>query len=381
MENRVERRAARAGVGRRRLLRTGGIMGGGLAAAFLAACGGGDNKPAAQSTSAPSGTRAAAGTTAAGGTTVAAATKPTGTVTVVQGVDANTLDPSFTNATPEANILYHVFETVLWRDPKTLLPAPRAAASFKNVDPLTWEFKLNPNMKFHDGTPADAEAAKFSIDRVAKAKIGDRNTVPSFARQVNYEETQVVDAVTFRIKLKAPSAILTDQLTSVPLLPPSVYNDESADNLAKVAQKPIGSGAWKFVEWKKDQQMVFDVNPAYYGAPPAFEKVIFKPVGETSTRILQLKNGEADVIVNVPPDNAADIDKSDKARISSVDGLRKIFVGLRADRNKALADKRVRQAINYALNWDAISRARPTPTMSTRPSRCSRRPVTAAASA
>src|SRR5262249_41630684 len=130
-----------------------------------------------------------------------------------------------------------------------------------------------------------------------------------------------------------------------------------ADNLGKVQAKPIGSGPWKFGEWKKDQQMVFELNSTYWGRAPSFEKIIFKPVGETSTRILQLKNGEADLIVNVPPDKADGVNKGDKTRISSGDGLRKIFVGMRMDRSQALADKRVRQAINYALNWDAISRA------------------------
>ncbi len=349
-----EHRAARGlGLNRRGFVRGGIAVGGGLTAAWLAACGGGDTKEETRSTAAPAAGAGSAPQTAA--TTGPA--KPTGTVTIVQGVDANTLDPSFVNATPETNINLHMFDTLLWRDPKTLKPVPRLATEFKNVDPLTWEFKLRPNAKFHDGTALDGEAVKFSMDRYAKEKIGEKVAVPRIRRTMSYDKVEVVDATTIRIKTTAPSAVLPDILTGIPMVSPAAYQDESADNLGKVQSKPVGSGPWKFVEWQKDQRLVMEVNPTWWGPPVAFERIVFRPIGETSTRILALKNGEVDLIVNVPPDNVADVDKSDKARISSVEGLRKIFVGMRTDKHPALGDKRVRQAINYGLNWDAISRA------------------------
>lgn len=334
---------------RRRFVAATGTAG---AVAFAAACGGSDDKGSSTSaTQAPGGQAAGAGTQAAG-TQAAASQKPTGQVTVVQGVDANTLDPSFRNATPESNIMLHIFDTLLWRDPKSLKPVPWLAQEFKNVDPTTWEFKLRPNATFHDGTKLDAEAVKFSLDRTAKESIGGKPTVPRIRRTMAYDKTDVVDATTLRIKTTTPSPVLTDILTGLEILSPAAY---AAD--AEVQAKPVGSGPWKLVEWQKDQRLVLEVNPNWWGKPVAFERVIFRPVGETSTRILQVTNGEADVIVNVPPDNASQVDKSDKSRISKVDGLRKIFVGIRQEKQPALADKRVRQAMNHAINWDAISRA------------------------
>lgn len=334
-------------ISRRKAVQLAGVGGAGLAAGVVVGCGDDDDEASPGATE----------PTKAGVQPTVAVVKPTGTVTVVQGVDANTLDPQFSNATPEFTILYHVFAPILWRDAKTLKPVPWAAETFKNVDPLTWEFKLRPNMKFHDGTPVDAEAARFSLERWATETIGGKPTVPRPRRTISYDKTEVVDTLTFRIKTTAPAPILTDELTAVMLLPPSVYKDDSAANLAKIAANPVGSGPYKFVEWKKDQQLTVEVNPAWWGKTQSFEKIVFKPVGETVTRILQLKNGEADLIVNVPPDNAADIDKSDKARMSRVQGLRKIFVGIRTEKHPALADKRVRQALNYAVNFDAINRA------------------------
>lgn len=335
----------RAGLDRRRFIAATGAAG---AAAFVAACGGGDDDK-------PSTPAAGQATQAAGGTAAAAATtqqKPTGTVTVVQGVEANTLDPSFLNATPEGNINLHIFDTLLWRDGKSLKPVPRLASEFKSVDPTTWEFKLRPNVTYHDGTKLDSEAVKFSLDRTSKESIGGRPTVPRIRRTMAYDKVEVVDATTFRIKTTTPSPVLPDILTGVTIVSPTAY---AAD--AEVQAKPVGSGPWKLVEWQKDQRLVLEVNPNWWGPPVAFERIIFKAVGETSTRILQLKNGEADVIVNVPPDSAADVDKGDKSRISKVSGLRKIFVGIRTEKHPALADKRVRQAMNHALNFDAINRA------------------------
>jgi peptide/nickel transport system substrate-binding protein len=180
--------------------------------------------------------------------------------------------------------------------------------------------------------------------------------VSTFARQVGYDRTEIVDSLTFRIKTTAPCAILTDQLTSLPMLPPAYYESESADNLSRVNQQPLGSGAWKFVEWQKDQRIVLEANTGWWNGPPPFERVVFRPIAESSTRILALKTGEVDLIVNVPPDSVAAIKKGERTRVSSVEGPRKIFVGMRTDK-QPLGDKRVRQALNYALNFDAINRA------------------------
>lgn len=346
-------RIERARLNRRRFVAATGTAG---AAAFLAACGGGDDDAGSSSTTGQSQSSGTTGTAAAGGQ---AATKPTGTVTIVQGVEANTLDPAIFNATPESVILSHVMDTLLWRDAKTLKPVPWLAQEFKNVDPTTWEFKLRQNVKFHDGTPVNSEAVKFSLDRWGKEKVGSKVTRPRPRRTVSYDSVEVVDATTFRIKTSAPAPTLLDALTGADasIISPAAYTDESDDNLAKVAAKPVGSGPWKLVDWQKDQRMTLEVNPEWWGPTVAFEKIVFRPIGETSTRILALKNGEADVIVNVPPDNAPDIEKGSNTRLSKVNGLRKIFVGLRVDKHPALGDKRVRQAINHAMNWDAISRA------------------------
>lgn len=347
----------RNGLDRRRFIAATGVAG---AATFVAACGGGGSSTSGGSTS-------SSATQAAGSSSQAASAPkgPTGTVTVAQGVDANLLDPVFTNATPESNINLQIFDTLAYRDAKTLKPAPHVLESFKALNDTTWELKVRKDIKFHDGTPGNAEAVKFTLDRTAAVpvpgirtelgKVGGKTIVPSFRGLTNYQSSEVVDDYTVKVNLGGPSAIFPDQLTTIMLTPPSYYKDESEANIKKVADRPLGSGPYKFVEWKKDDSLTLEANTEYWGTKPVFQKIVFKPVRETSTRLLRLQQGEADIIVNVPPDQISVVEKGGGV-VSDVKGQRKIFVGMRADR-PPLNDKRVRLALNHAVNFDAINKA------------------------
>src|SRR5579859_1472627 len=278
-------------------------------------------------------------------------------VVVMQGVDANTLDPSFRNSTPEFNINAHVFNMMTWRDAKSLKIVPEFITSWTLVDDLTWDFKITSGAKFHDGTAVDAEAVAFSLTRIAKKQIGGKSTIQgTFTDLTGFVSATPVDATTVRMKTSVPAAIVPDLLTVMEVVPPSAYSDESPENLAKLATTPVGSGAYKLAEWVKDDHITLEAFDGYWGPKPAFKTVIIKPVAELSTRVLALQNGQADVIVNVAPDQAAIVDKSELRRISKVAGGRNIFVGMRVDR-PVLTDKRVRQAFNYAFNFDAVNRA------------------------
>jgi peptide/nickel transport system substrate-binding protein len=287
----------------------------------------------------------------------APATISAGEVVVMQGVDANTLDPAFRNSTPEFNINAHIFNFHTWRDAKTLKIVPEFVKEWKLVDDRTWELAIQSGAKFHDGTQADAEAVTFSLTRQAKQQVGGKPTIQgTFGRLASFDSAEAVNATTVRVKTKDPAAILPDLLASVEVMPPSNYADESEANLAKIATRPAGSGPYRLVDWVKDDRVVLEAFDGYWGPKPAIKTVIIKPVAELSTRVLALQNGQADVIVNLAPDQAPIVERSERGRVSKVAGGRNIFVGMRCDR-PFFADKRVRQAFNYALNFDAVNRA------------------------
>jgi peptide/nickel transport system substrate-binding protein len=350
---------------RRRILQLGALAGGTAALTpWLIACSSSNNNnntSGGAATKAPA-TQAGQATPASGTATrpaaspAAAAPKaPTGQAVILQGTDVNFMDPEFRNSVPEANVNAHIFDYFLWQNPKTLKQEPWIIESWKRIDPLTWEFKVKSGAKFHDGTNLDAEAVAFSLTRHAKPKLGGKPTIASFGKLVNFDSAKAVDKTTAQMKTTLPTAesFLLYQLASYEVMPPSVYTDESDANLAKVAANPVGSGPYKFVEWVKDDHLTMQAFDGYWGKKPGFAKLIWKPVGQVETRVLALQKGEADIIVNVPPDQVDDVKKF--ANVSSIAGGRNIFIGLRTD-HKPLDDKRVREAMNYGFNFDAVNK-------------------------
>lgn len=352
---------------RRSVLKLSAIAGGAALAPWLIACGSSNNnKNAGKATQAP--TQAApAGSAPAGGSATAAAQPsgtaaaaasnkaPAGQAVILQGADVNFMDPEFRNSVPEFNINQHIFDTFLWQNGKTLKQEPWIIESWKSIDPLTWEFKVKSGAKFHDGSDVNADAVAFSLTRHSKAKIGGKPTIASFGKLINFDSASAVDATTVRMKTTAPVAesFLTYQLASYEVMPPSAYTDESDANLAKVSANPVGSGPYKFVEWVKDDHLTMQAFDGYWGKKPAIAKLIWKPVTQVETRLLALQKGEADIVVNVPPDLVDDVKKY--ANVASIAGGRNIYIGMRCD-HKPFDDKRVRQAMNYAFNFDAVNK-------------------------
>lgn len=310
--------------------------------------------PDDEATEAPEGADATATTADSSGSTGGG--EATGEVVIMQGVDANTLDPLLRNSTPEFNINVHIFDMFLNRDPVTLEILPSIVESWDTIDELTWEFKLVEDAMFHDGTPVNAEAAVFTFERANQEQIGEAGRVQSIANQIGYESAEAVDEYTFRVTTTKPAAIFPDLLTSFEICPPSAYEDDSAENIANVAQNPVGSGPYKFVEWVRDDHITLEVNPDYWGTPPSIKTVTFRPVPELTARVVALQNDEAQIVVNLAPDVVQQVEDGESTRVSQVTGGRNIFIGIRCDR-PPFDDVRVRQALNYAVDWDSIKEA------------------------
>src|SRR5919204_1612144 len=137
-----------------------------------------------------------------------------GTVVVAQGVDPTTLDPHNHQETPAANLAFNIFDGLLERD-QDLKLVPLLAESYKIAAPTAWEFKLRKGVKFHNGEPFDAEAVKFSWERMVDPKLKLRGASP----YAPVDRVEVVDPYTVRIHTKAPWPIL-DTLATLPIVAP-----------------------------------------------------------------------------------------------------------------------------------------------------------------
>jgi peptide/nickel transport system substrate-binding protein len=273
------------------------------------------------------------------------------TAVVLQGVDATTLDPHMSSSLPEANMLLHLFDTLTTYDDEMKL-VPNLAESFRNLptDRTVWEFKLRPNVKFSNGEPLDAAAVKFSFDRGMNPQIGRGNTT-YLNNNLNIREVRVVDALTVHVVNRAPSPVVPGFLTEYHIAPPKYYSETP---LPQVATRPIGSGPYRLVEWRKDEQVVMEANPNFWGPKPTIRRIIWRPVPESYSRINELLRGNADIVVNVPPDLVDPVNRVQKA--ISIQGGRRIFIGITQYNHPALRDRRFRQALNYAIDVDAIAK-------------------------
>lgn len=274
------------------------------------------------------------------------------TVVIAQAVDAYSMDPAKHSNFPTANILFQLYDGLVTQD-ETGAIVPALATEWSNPDQLTWRFKLRDGVTFHNGELFNAEAVKASFDRALNPDF----KAPYHSRISHITAVEVVDELTVDLKTAAPfpTMLLSLYEASFPaLIVPPAYSAENDG--AEIAAKPVGTGPYKFVEWLKDERVVLEANPDYWGGKPAIEKVIFRPIAETRTRIAELTSGGVDVVVDVPPEDMAALEGA-ATKIATVASDSLYFLAFDTTRDTPLNDKRVRQAINHAVDVDAIQEA------------------------
>ena len=269
------------------------------------------------------------------------------TLTVAQQNDATTLDPQKQGKMPDMNILINMFDTLVTRDENNQL-APSLATAWKATSDTVWEFTLRKDVKFHNGEPFNAAAAKFSLDRLA-----DPATKSPIAELKNVKAVNVVDDTTIAITTDGPDPILpTKMVLFGGVMMPPQYVKEKGDDF--VAKNPVGTGPYKFVSWAKDNQVVMEANAGYFRGAPKFKKLIFRTIPNVADMVAALKAGEIDIAAaGITGDIATSLKGNPDISIVMSDWIRTFFISL--DTSVAPLDKKeVRQALNYAVDVQAI---------------------------
>jgi peptide/nickel transport system substrate-binding protein len=272
----------------------------------------------------------------------AAAPAAAGQIVIAIGGDPSTLDPQAADDGNERAVNENIYETLVARDPKTMELVPNLAESWKELDATTWEFKLRQGIKFHNGELFNANAAAFSINRVIDPNF--KSELISYFSTI--KEARVVDDNTIHVITTGPDPTVPARLYFLKMVPP-VY---SAD--ANFGTKPVGTGPYKFVEWIRDDHVTLEANLDYWGATkPSIAKVTIRPIKEEVTRLAALKAGEVDLVRGLIPEYVNEVPKA-----VSTPGLE--FPWLRLNCLVGpLADKRLRQAINYAIDKEALAQS------------------------
>jgi peptide/nickel transport system substrate-binding protein len=277
---------------------------------------------------------------------------PKGQVVVALGTDVLTLDPHMHNDRVMLIIGWHLFDNLISRDPLTMKPVPHLAESWHLVNERTWEFKLRLGVKFHSGEPFNAATVKYNFERVLNLdrKSPQRGTIDWLDR------VEIIDDYTVRLMTKEPYPIVPERLTNVQMIPAS-YVKEVGD--AEFANKPVGSGPYRFESWSKGQRVVLQANTDYWKGPPAVQTVIFRTIPEAATQVAELLAGTVDLIRTIPPDQIASVEASGVAYVSKAPILRVVYLsvdclGRDPTSQVALKDLRVRQAIAHAIDPEGI---------------------------
>jgi peptide/nickel transport system substrate-binding protein len=268
---------------------------------------------------------------------------------VLMPVGADTLDPHFATSTIEWNILMNVQEALAARD-GDMRPVPALAESWEvDTSKKAWTFHLRQGVKFQNGESLDARAVKYTFERMRDKKLNPPITVPN---RIALERVEEVDARTVRIHTQMPIAFLPVWLVNAFILPPKHY---SSTPPGEVRGKPVGTGPYKLTEWLKGDRVRMEANLEWWKGKPKIPAVVWRPVPVPSARLVAMESGEADLITEITVEQAKVLQgKRGGISVFSVQGGRRVYIGIRTDWGP-FGDRRVRQAMNYAVNFESIT--------------------------
>ncbi|MEO1103228.1 MAG: ABC transporter substrate-binding protein [Pseudomonadota bacterium] len=248
-----------------------------------------------------------------------------------------------------------LFDMLIYRNPETFEYEPLLATEWSQIDDLTWEFKLREGVTFHDGSPFTAEDVAWTLTTYADPETGARSQ-----RSVSWIDTvEAVDDTTVRITSKQPfPSALEFVAGSLPIYP-SDYAQEVG--LEAFSQAPIGTGPYRLEEASGGTYTLKAFENYFEGGGkgmPSIETLVVRIIPDTATRIAEVIGGNVEWIWNVPADQVPQLDSlpSLKAELGSTMRIAMVTLDAagRANADTPLADPKVRQAINHAIDRDAI---------------------------
>lgn len=263
------------------------------------------------------------------------------------GTDARTLDPQYVTDIPTARVVTQIHETLVGRDKAGAIKGVLAESWDVSEDGKVWTFHLRKGLEFHDGTPFNAAAVKFSYDRIR----AEKTAAPRASIMLPIAAVDVVDDYTINVTTHERFAPLLSQLSAYPL---SIISPKAGEALnADYSKAPAGTGPFKLESWSPGERINLVANKAYWGDAPKIEGVEFLVVPEDSTRLLKLMAGEADIISNISPMMLDSLSNSPEIKVLNETGIRTIYAGFNV-KMKPFDDIRVRQAIAHAIDTKSI---------------------------
>jgi peptide/nickel transport system substrate-binding protein len=292
-------------------------------------------------------------------------------IKVARTGDSLTLDPHAQNEGPTHALAHQIYEPLVIRDAAGKMLPALAVSWGITADPLVWEFKLRPGVKFHDGTPFTVDDVIFSYNRALQPTSDMKQLLSSV------DQMTKVDDFTLRIKTKGPNPLLPNNLGDLFIMSKAWTEKNNATKVQDFKAKEEnfsvrnanGTGPFVLVTREPDVKTVMKRNDAYWGlatTPNDITELTFMPLKTDATRVAALLSGEVDFVQDVPVQDIERLRQDQKLQVKIGAENRSIFLGMNVGDaelstsdikgKNPFADKRVRQAINMTVNRAAIQR-------------------------
>ena len=287
------------------------------------------------------------------------------TLIIAIGADQTGMDPQTVQNNESGFVMSTIYDSIVNYKPGSSEVGPGLAESWTiSPDGKVYTFKIRRGVKFHDGTPMNARTVAEDIDRAINPNnpcyVLNRKGVDTYddftfgsAKDGTVAKMDVVDDYTLRFTLPQPNAPFLSSLAMVwqGIVSPVATKKYNCD----AGQHPVGTGPFKFVEAVRNDHITVEANADYWGGRPKVARIIFKIVPESATRMLMLERNQVQILADVPPSDYPRVTGNAQLKIYRQPGLTILGVGMSNDVGP-LQDKRVRQAMNYAVDKDAINK-------------------------
>jgi peptide/nickel transport system substrate-binding protein len=271
------------------------------------------------------------------------------TFRIAIGIDPDTLDPAQGTTTTVDNIVDYMAETLIAIDREGALVPVLATEWTTAEDGLSLTLTLREGVTFHDGTELTAEVVQWNLERLLDPAV----RVPRRGPYTVIDSVEAVDSHTVRLNLNTPAPYLAGALTQTTAAILSPNSVEAAGNSYENITRPVGTGPYEFSERTQGERVVVTRFDDYWGEQPYYERVIFQIVPEATTRESLLLAGQVDMMILPPASDIPALEANPQVEMVLGPSNRTIFIVINTQK-PVLNDERVRQALNYAVDKEAI---------------------------
>ena len=259
------------------------------------------------------------------------------------------IDPINAPSVVEGNVANQMFDSLIWINDDGEIEPALAESWTVSDDGNVYTFTLRQGVTFHNGEEFNADAVKFTWE-------AGKNPENAYFDQFELaSDVRVVNSYTIEIEAPEPNALFLVQVGQWPMLPPEYYTEVGFEGFAKA---PVGTGAFKLVEWVQGDRIVLERFDDYWREGyPLLDRVVFRPITESSTRAAAIRTGDVDIVNRLSPTDAISLDGAPGVELVEYSNNRVYYIAfnnLTSGVGQPTENVLVRQAMNYAVDKQGI---------------------------